>query len=123
MKHVIYVDAAVKLERSYIAWFNETTNEKYYNKRNCETIHICEYKAIIHALQNAKQIHVGDEVEIRCDREPVVKQLELRGGINDAKTRKLANSIWKIDEKLGGKKLTYVWISRSDNKAGKILGS
>lgn len=122
-KHTIYVDAGYKKDSGgYIAWFNETTGEAFAKPNDCKDSFRCEYTAIIHLLENARGLGQNDEVQIRCDNNTVVRQLNHDYAINDNDIRDFVMKIWSFNEKFA-KPISYVWIPRAENKAGKILGS
>jgi ribonuclease HI len=122
--HIIWVDAGFKKdEGGHIAWFNETTNKKFRKAEDCGDSFRCEYAAVIHALQNVKDFHDGDEIEIRADNETVVNQLSLDNAFNKEDLRQMAEQIWKIVEEQFNGKVKFFWVPRGKNKAGKLLGS
>lgn len=120
MKHVIYTDGGSKKEGNFIAWIDDTTKEEFSGRSEGKDIFRCEYLAILHVLQNNKTLQLEDEVEIRCDNESVVKQLNGEYNINEEDIRWYALSIRKIAKNYA--KVSYVWVPTEENKAGRILG-
>jgi len=120
MKHVIYTDGASKKEGNFIAWVDDTTNEEFSARSQGKDIFRCEYLAILHALQNNKTLKSGDEIEIRCDNEAVVKQLKGEYNMNEEDIRTYALSVRNIAKNYAN--VSYVWIPTKENKAGRILG-
>jgi len=74
----------------------------------------------------AKVISPSDEtprqlpppILICSDNEVVVKQLSRQYSIGNSRLRKLAQRVWQMTEKV---EVTYQWIPRADNLAGKML--
>jgi cold shock CspA family protein len=118
----IYVDAGYKQGvGGHISWFNATTGKTFYEKRDCTNSFLCEYDAILRAVQDhATTINEGNEVEFLIDNQAVQKQLNKQNGINDDKARQKALKIW---ETVAGKNVRFQYVPREQNKAGKILGS
>lgn len=122
-KRIAYVDAGYRKETGgYIAWLNETTGETFYNLIDCKDSFRCEFAAILHFLENAKGLQKTDRIQIRCDNNTVVHQLNHEYAINEDDIREYAIRVWSFNEKFS-QPISYVWIPRAENKAGKILGS
>ena len=120
MKHVIYVDAGYREGvGGHIAWFNKTTDKKFYDKREYKDSFRCEYEAIIQALKDHEEIIKDNEIEILIDSKVVAEQLNHKSAMNSDDIRDMAFKIWNMT----GKNIRFLWIQRKDNKAGKILGS
>lgn len=62
----------------------------------------------------------GDEIEIRCDNESVVRQLNGEYNINEEDIRGYVMLIRKIAKNFA--KVSFVQIHSEENKAGKLLG-
>ena len=122
LKRVIHVDAGFTNGQGRIAWFDEATNKSHFDRSNCKDSFRCEYVAIIHALEHIKGVKAGDEIELRIDNEVVVKQLNHESAMNEDDIRKMALKIWEWGTKRN-LALSVVRVPRSENKAGKILGS
>lgn len=120
MKHIIYTDGGAKKEGNFISWVDDTTKEEFSDRSEGTDNFRCEYLAIMHALQNNKTIKTGDEIEIRCDNETVVEQLKGNYNINEEDIRWFVMLIRKIAKNYT--KVSYVWVSTEENKAGKLLG-
>jgi ribonuclease HI len=118
---MIYVDASFKKGgMSEIAWFNETTGKSFHEKRNCLDSFRCEYEAIIRALEDNKDAIQNDVVTPLTDNETVANQLNHTDAINKEDIREMAFKIWGMIAK---KNVTFLYVPREKNKAGKILGS
>ena len=116
MKHKIYTDGSGD---GRMAWYNESTGESWSGQQPGLTNNEAEYIAVYKALQTAKS--KGVEIEILSDSKLVVNQLKREWHIKDAKLRTLFDKVQKLirDRKLN---VTFTWIRRSQNKAGKYLG-
>jgi len=121
LNYVIYVDAGYGEKiGGHIAWYNETTGKRFYEKRNCADAFRCELEAVIRALEDHKELMENNEIHILLDNKAVADQLNSKSGINHDDVRSTAMQIWGI---AGGKKVTFQWVPRDQNKAGKMLGS
>lgn len=78
-----------------------------------------EYLAIITALNNV--INKDNQIVILSDSQLVVNQINHKYGINNEKLRRLATQVWVLEKKFD--KFELHWLRRSENKAGKMLGS
>lgn len=74
-----------------------------------------EYLAIIAALKDNK----FKDICIHSDSQLVVNQLNKKYAIKDDELRKLAQQIWRLCEK---RNITFNWVKRQNNLAGKVLG-
>jgi ribonuclease HI len=119
LRHIIYVDGGYSGKGGHIAWLNDTNGKRFYEKRNCIDSYRCELEAVLHAMEDHKQIMEDNEISILIDNRTVADQLNSKSGINNDDSRNLALKIWE----LGGKRVIFLWIPREQNKAGKILGS
>lgn len=119
MLHKIYVDGS---ESGEIRWFDKTINIRGRTQTEAKPIHEIEYIAIFYALnENLTRFALGDTIEIYCDREPVIKQLNNKSGIKDKHIRNLADKVWDLVQE-NGLTVRFKWISRDNNPAGKMLG-
>ena len=73
-----------------------------------------EYEAVLQALHD----NIGD-VDILSDSQLVVNQLNHKYNIREDRLRTLALKVWKLCE---GRKVTFTWIPRKENLAGRLLG-
>ena len=102
---------------SGFAWVREDTGERKITRKDSLTNNQAEYHAILSALES---LGPGVKAEILTDSENTCFQLKgerrvrdphlaaLNDQINDLKTKKLLN-------------VTFTWIPRRDNKAGKLI--
>ncbi|HLC59369.1 MAG TPA: RNase H family protein [archaeon] len=74
-----------------------------------------EYLAVIAALEENKE----SEINILSDSQLMVKQLKQEYAIKEDRLRELAQKVWSLSE---GRKITFTWIPREKNRAGKVLG-
>ena len=79
-----------------------------------------EYLAVLFALKTIKE---DIDFEIRSDSRLVVNQLNRKWHVKKKRLRQLANQIWNLvhERKLRGYSTTFVWVSRKENIAGKML--
>lgn len=78
-----------------------------------------EYLAIITALNNVA--NKDSQIVILSDSQLVVNQINHKYGINNENLRRLATQVWVLEKKFD--KFELHWLRRSENKAGKMLGS
>lgn len=114
----IYVDGSGGDNSGY-GYFVKETGESFYEKKQGITNNQAEYMAIISALKKIGQSN--DEVMIYSDSKNTVSQLNHEFAINSEPLRELAREAWSLLGKLPNLKI--VWIPRSQNLAGKMLGS
>ena len=114
----IYVDGSGGDNSGY-GYFIKETGESFYEKKPNITNNQAEYLAIIAALEKLGQ--TADEVTIYSDSKNTISQLNHQFAINSEPLRELARLAWSHMSKLPNLKL--VWIPRSENLAGKMLGS
>lgn len=74
-----------------------------------------EYMAVVKALRENK----GNNIKIISDSQLIVNQLNKNYKIKEDRMRKFAMKIWKLCE---GRKVSFTWVPREKNLAGKILG-
>lgn len=113
-KQKIYTDGSGD---GRMAWFNETTGESWSGRRSNVTNNEAEYLAIQNALESVKT----KEVEVLSDSKLVVSQLKREWHIKESRLRELFDKVHELirDRKL---KVTFTWVRREENKAGKYLG-
>jgi ribonuclease HI len=78
-----------------------------------------EYLAIITALNGVTD--KDNHIIILSDSQLVVNQINHKYGINNQNLRRLASQVWVLEKKFD--KFELHWVRRSENKAGKMLGS
>jgi len=107
----VYVDGS---GNDKYGFFIEETNEaKVFTKENI-TNNQAEYLAVLEALK-----FITGDIEIYSDSKLVVNQLNHEWHIKEDDLRNLAVEIWKL---IGNRKVSFIWILREQNKAGKLLG-
>lgn len=114
----IYVDGAGGEDSGY-GYFVKETGESFYEKKPNITNNQAEYLAILVALK--KFVNSDDEIIIYSDSKNTVNQLNHQYAINNEQLKKLAREAWLIIAKFSNLKIK--WIPRSENLAGKMLGS
>jgi len=114
----IYVDGS-GVPDSGFGFFVKETGESFYKKEPNITNNQAEYMAIITVLK--KFTDSKDEINIYSDSKNTVSQLNHEYAINNSELRTLAMETWKLISKYSNLKIK--WIPRSENLAGKMLGS
>jgi ribonuclease HI len=114
----VYVDGSGGSDPGY-GFFVKETGESFYEKKPNITNNQAEYLAIIAALK--KFDGNNDEITIYSDSKNTVSQLNHEYAINNEQLRELAREAWVLLAKFSKIKLT--WVPRSENLAGKMLGS
>ncbi len=114
----IYVDGSGGSNSGY-GYFIKETGESYYENKSNITNNQAEYLAIIIALKKFE--NEKDEVIIFSDSKNTVNQLNHEFAINNEQLRTFAREAWALMAKFSH--LTIKWVPRSENLAGKMLGS
>ena len=114
----VYVDGGGGPDSGF-GYFVKESGESFYEKKTGITNNQAEYMAIIAALK--KFVDTDDEVTIYSDSKNTVSQLNHDFAINNAQLKELAREAWPIIAKFSNLKI--VWVPRSENLAGKMLGS
>lgn len=111
----IFTDGSGKTGRyAYVVDDPEKRRVKIFRKEGL-TNNEAEYMAVTQALKE----NPGEDVEIFSDSELIVKQLNHENAIKEERMRRLAEEVWKLCE---GRKVSFTWVPREANKAGKVLG-
>ena len=118
MELSVYVDGSGGDNSGY-GYFVKETGESFYEKRPGITNNQAEYLGIISALE--KLGGLGNKITIYSDSKNTVSQLNHEFAINSEALRDLARKAWSLIANISGLKI--VWIPRSQNLAGKMLGS
>lgn len=100
-----------------MAWFNETTGENWSGREEGITNNEAEYLAVYDALSKVK----SKNVEIVSDSKLVVNQLKREWHIKDDRMRELFDKVQALIRDRG-LKVTFTWVRRKENPAGKYLG-
>ena len=114
----IYVDGSGGAKSGY-GFFVKETGESFFEENPGITNNQAEYLAIISALK--KYENSDDEIIIYSDSKNTVSQLNHDFAINNEQLRTFARQAWSLMAKFS--KLKIKWIPRSENLAGKMLGS
>ena len=114
----IYVDGSGGPKSGY-GFFVKETGESFFEEKPGITNNQAEYLAIISALQ--KYANSDDEIVIYSDSKNTVNQLNHEFAINNEQLRIFAREAWILMAKFSH--LTIKWVPRSENLAGKMLGS
>ncbi len=114
----IYVDGSGGINAGY-GFFVKETGESLYEKKPNITNNQAEYLAIISALK--KFVDNDEEITIYSDSKNTVNQLNHEFAINNEQLRSLAREAWSFIAKFS--KIKILWVPRSQNLAGKMLGS
>jgi len=125
MLHQVYVDSSPKGE---LRWIDRTTNEiGRHQIRKGRGVHEAEFRAVMIALDDILQRIDGKEiVELYCDRQVVVNQLNHKAGIKEKTILKMADKVWNLAFQARKEKeieVRFLWVSRKENPAGKMLGT
>ena len=102
-----------------------TVLKRYGEVIGVATNNEAEYKAVIAALQKAKQIWGKEKlketrIEVRMDSQLAVEQLSGRYKIENEKLQPLFMQLWNMRVELGGS-ITFVHIPREENKEADRL--
>jgi len=114
----IFVDGSGGSDSGF-GFFVKETGESFYKKESNITNNQAEYLAIISVLK--KFLGAADEIIIHSDSKNTVSQLNHEYAINNNQLRTLAREAWDMIAKFSNLKIK--WIPRSENLAGKMLGS
>lgn len=109
----IYTDASGKTGK--YCYVVEGTNKVRIFERKGITSNEAEYLAVMQALKE----NLEKDITIHSDSQLVVNQLNNKFAIKEDRLRDLAQEVWKLAE---GRNITFNWIPREKNKAGKVLG-
>jgi len=102
---------------SGFAWFREDTGAKKITREDGLTNNQAEYRAIISALQSLSS---QSKAEILTDSENTCYQLKGDRRVRDPKLAELHDQIQALIEK-NQLSVTFTWIPRRDNKAGRLI--
>ena len=114
----VYVDGSGGSNSGY-GYFVKDTGESYYENKPDLTNNQAEYLAIISALKKFETSN--DEIIIFSDSKNTVNQLNHEFAINNEQLRTFAREAWALMAKFSNLKIK--WVPRSENLAGKMLGS
>jgi ribonuclease HI len=114
----IYVDGSGTPNFRY-GYLIDETGESHMEYHKGITNNEAEYLAIITALNGVTD--KDNHIIILSDSQLVVNQINHKYGINNQNLRRLASQVWVLEKKFD--KFELHWVRRSENKAGKMLGS
>lgn len=109
----IYTDASGKTGR-YCYVVDGKNKVRIFEKKGISS-NEAEYLAVIQALKE----NSDRGINIHSDSQLVVNQLNQKYAIKVDRLRSLAQEVWKLSE---GRNVTFTWLPREKNKAGKVLG-
>lgn len=94
--------------------------------RKGKGVHEAEFLAIVRTLDDImSKLREGDGVELYSDRQVVVNQLNHIAGIKEKAILKMADAVWatafRAKQEMGIE-VMFLWASRKNNPAGKMLG-
>lgn len=111
----IFTDGSGKTGKyAYVIDDPQKKKVKILQKRGL-TNNEAEYMAVVQALKENPK----DDIEIFSDSELMVNQLNQSYAIKEDRLRKFAEEILSLCE---GREVSFTWVPREKNKAGKILG-
>ena len=118
----IYTDGSGNGKIGFIIEDNGEKIVKFENIGEC-TNNIAEYTAVLKAFEHItlNTIIKDKSIELISDSQLVVNQLSHNWHIKDDNLRDLAKAIWGIAQ-ANQLKVTYKWVRRKENPAGKLLG-
>ena len=102
---------------SGFAWVREDTGERKLTRKDSLTNNQAEYHAILSALES---LGPGLSAEILTDSENTCFQLRGERRVIDPHLAELNKQIRDLIQK-NGLDVTFTWIPRRDNKAGKLI--
>jgi ribonuclease HI len=114
----VYVDGSGSPHCRY-GYLIDETGESHMEYHEGITNNEAEYLAIITALNGVTD--KDNHIIILSDSQLVVNQINHKYGINNQNLRRLASQVWVLEKKFD--KFELHWVRRSENKAGKMLGS
>lgn len=109
----IFTDGSGKTGR--YAYVVEQTGKVKISQKRGLTNNEAEYSAIIEALKDNKD----KSIRIYSDSQLIVNQLNKNYSIKEDRLRNLAQQVWDLCQ---GRDISFRWLPREQNKAGKILG-
>ncbi len=123
--HQVYVDSSPKGE---LRWIDTATNEIGRHRiGKGRGVHEAEFQALMVALDDTLQrLRDKETVELYCDRQVVVNQLNHKAGIKEKTILKMADKVWNLAFQARKEKeieVRFLWVSRKENPAGKMLGT
>ena len=118
----IYTDGSGNGKIGYIIEHDDQKIVETDNIGEC-TNNVAEYTAVLKALEYiASNTVIKDKnIELISDSQLIVNQLNHNWHIKDDALRELAKRIWDI-ARTNQLKITYKWVRRKENPAGKFLG-
>jgi len=123
--HQVYVDSSP--EKGELRWMDKITGEIGRHRiGKGKGVHEAEFLAIVRALDDImSKLQEGDGVELYSDRQVVVNQLNHIAGIKEKAILKMADGAWATAFRAKQEKrieVKFLWTSRKNNPAGKMLG-
>lgn len=116
----IYVDGGGGADSKF-CYLVHPTGETRIVRQPSLTNNQAEYKAVLRALVD--HMDCKEPIEIISDSKNTVYQLNHEFAINNDKLRELATQVWALVPQMDSPKITFKWVSRKENLAGKLIGS
>ena len=109
---MIYVDGSGNGKYGFVTYPNSEV--KVFEESGI-TCNEAEYKAIIKSLES----YEDDLIDIFSDSHLAVNQLNKKWHIKNDRLRNLALQVWELCK---NRTVTFNWLPRENNLAGKVLG-
>ncbi|SRR6266571_2164687 len=123
--HKVYVDSSPKGELRWIDTATDDIGKHRIGKG--KAVHEAEFQAVMVTLDDIlKGLQEKETVELYCDRKAVVDQLNHKAGIKEKSVLKIADKVWDLALQARKEKeieVRFLWVSRKENPAGKMLGT
>ena len=117
----IFVDGGAGTKPHYGYLLKETGKTKHVVSKTKITSNQAEYMAVLRALTDYQDSE--DPIVIKSDSKIIVNQINHEWAINNEQLRKLAQQVWAMLGEMETKDITFIWVPRKENLAGKMLGS
>jgi hypothetical protein len=123
--HQVYVDSSP--EKGELKWIDKTTDEIGRHRiKKGKSLHLAEFIAVVRALDDIiGKLQEGDVLELYSNRQVVINQLNHNAGIKEKAILKMVDAIWTTAFRAKQEKridINFLWSSRKNNPAGKMLG-
>lgn len=116
----IYVDGGAGRDPKY-CYLVHPSGETRIVRQSSLTNNQAEYKAILRALVDHQDCK--EPIQIFSDSKNTVEQINHNFAINNEQLRKLAKQVWELLPQMDAPQITFTWVPRKENLAGKLIGS